>query len=198
MTSALLLSGGMDSVCITHWKRPCFGITIDYGHNPAPGEIRAASAVCNALDIEHIVLRTDISDLGDGDLVGKAPTDGAPASEWWPYRNQFLLTLAAMKCHSIGASVLMIGTIKTDSFHADGTAEFIDQMNRIVEIQEGELKITAPGIKYTAKELVRVSETPLDILSWAHSCYVSEIACGFCRGCRKHYETMEATYGTAY
>ena len=198
MTTALLLSGGMDSVCITHWKRPSFGITIDYGHNPAPGEIRAASAVCNALDIEHIVLRTDISALGSGDLAGKAPTDGAPASEWWPYRNQFLLTLAAMKCHSIGVSVLMIGAIKTDGFHADGTIGFIDQMNRIFELQEGELKITAPGIEYTAEELVRVSETPLHVLSWAHSCHVSEIACGFCRGCRKHYETMEATFGTAY
>ena len=198
MKSALLLSGGMDSVCIAYWKRPCFGITIDYGHNPAPGEIRAAAAVCAALDIEHTVLRTDISVLGSGDLAGRAPTNGAPASEWWPYRNQFLLTLAAMKCHLIGASVLMIGTIKTDGFHADGTARFIDQINRIFELQEGELKITAPGIEYTAEELVRVSETPLDVLSWAHSCHVSELACGFCRGCRKHYGTMGATFGTSY
>ena len=198
MTSALLLSGGMDSVCITYWKRPCVGVTIDYGHNPAAGEIRAASAVCDALDIEHIVLRADISKLGSGDLAGKAPMDGAPASEWWPYRNQFLLTLAAMKCHLIGVSVLMIGVNKTDSFHADGTARFINQMNHIFGLQEGELKITAPGIAYTTEELVRVSQIPLDILSWAHSCHVSEIACGFCRGCRKHYETMGATFGIAY
>ena len=45
--------------------------------HPARGEIRAAAAVCDALDIEHIVLRTDISALGSGDLAGKAPTDGA-------------------------------------------------------------------------------------------------------------------------
>ena len=41
MTAALLLSGGMDSVAIAYWKRPRYGITINYGQEPAEGEIRA-------------------------------------------------------------------------------------------------------------------------------------------------------------
>ena len=50
------------------------------------------------LNLEHRVIRCDLSDLGSGDLVGKAANVAAPASEWWPYRNQMLVTLAAMEC----------------------------------------------------------------------------------------------------
>ena len=198
MTAALLLSGGMDSVCISYWKRPNYGITIDYGHNPGPGELRAASAVCNALNIEHIIVTADISALGSGDLAGTAPVTGAPASEWWPYRNQFLLTLAAMKCQSLEVPDLMIGALKTDGFHSDGTIEFIEHMNNLFGMQEGELTVSAPAIELSAVELVKFSGTPMSILSWSHSCHLSEVACGFCRGCRKHYETMEACFEIAY
>lgn len=198
MTVALLLSGGMDSVCIAYWTRPAYGITIDYGQKPGPGETRAASAVCDALAIEHIILEADISALGSGDLAGAEPVEGAPASEWWPYRNQFLMTLAAMKCHALGVTNLMIGALKTDGFHADGTAEFVARMNDLFALQEGELQITAPAIDMNAQELVETSQVPLGVLSWSHSCHVADIACGFCRGCRKHYDTMEACFGIAY
>lgn len=196
--SALLISGGMDSVCIAWWKRPSHGITIDYGQKPALGELRAASAVCNTLGIEHLVIRTDISALGSGDLAGNAPSVKAPASEWWPYRNQFLLSLAAMQCHQLDVNVLMIGALKTDGFHADGSVEFIEKMNDLFDLQEGVLKVEAPAITLTAGELVKVSKIPSELLSWSHSCHVSDVACGFCRGCQKHFETMESEFGTAY
>jgi len=196
--TALLLSGGMDSTAIAYWKRPSVAITIDYGQKPAPGEIRAASAVCAALDIMHVVISADISALGSGDLVGEAPSDGAPASEWWPYRNQFLISLAAMKCHQLGQSELMIGALNTDGFHADGTLEFIERINALLSLQEGSLSVSAPAITLTAAELVRRSEIPEELLCWSHSCHVAETACGFCRGCRKHFETMEACFGHAF
>lgn len=196
--TALLLSGGMDSVAIAYWKRPSIAITIDYGQTPAAGEFRAASAICAALEIEHVKIRADISALGSGDLVGDEPSDGAPASEWWPYRNQFLISLAAMKCHSLGQSELMIGALKTDGFHADGTPEFISQVNSLLSLQEGSLLISAPAIELSASELVRASKIPEELLCWSHSCHVAETACGFCRGCRKHFETMEACFGHAY
>jgi len=196
--TALLLSGGMDSTAIAYWKRPSVAITIDYGQKPAPGEIRAASAICSALNIEHVLISADISELGSGDLVGDAPSKRAPASEWWPYRNQFLISLAAMKCHHLGSSELMIGALKTDGFHADGTREFIDRINALLSLQEGNLKVFAPAIALTATELVRRSGIPQELLCWSHSCHLAETACGFCRGCRKHFETMEACFGHAY
>ena len=198
MTAALLLSGGMDSVAIAYWQRPRYGITINYGQMPAEGEIRAAGAVCNTLDIEHVVIHADISALGSGDLAGLPPADDAPATEWWPYRNQFLLTVAAMKCLLLGAPELMIGALRTDGFHADGTAEFIGRMNDLFQIQEGDLKVTAPAIELTAVELVQNSQAPHSVLAWSHSCHVAPRACGYCRGCHKHFETMGACFSHAY
>lgn len=198
MTTALLLSGGMDSVAIAYWKRPRYGITIHYGQKPVEGEIRAASVVCEALDIEHVVIHADISALGSGDLAGLPPTNNAPATEWWPYRNQFLMTVAAMKCLSLGASELMIGALRTDGFHADGTAEFIKGMNELFSLQEGDLEVTAPAINLSAVELVQKSQVPHNVLAWSHSCHVASHACGNCRGCRKHFETMQAWLSHAY
>ena len=198
MTSALLLSGGMDSVAIAYWKRPKYGITVDYGQKPASGEVRAAVAVCAALNIQHKVIRADISALGSGDLSGKSPSRIAPAREWWPYRNQFLLTVAGMKCQLLGATEIMIGTLGTDNFHADGTCGFVRSMNALFEQQEGTLRVTAPAIELDAVELVRSSGIPFRLLAWSHSCHVAETACGYCRGCKKHYETMKECFDRAY
>lgn len=198
MTTALLLSGGMDSCALAYWRRPEFAITIDYGQKPAGGEIRAAQAICHTLRIDHTVITADISKLGSGDLVGIASTADAPASEWWPYRNQFLCTVAAMKCHQLGVQRLMIGALKTDGFHADGRPEFVQQMNALFELQEGDLQIEAPAQGLDAVELVGRSGIPRELIAWSHSCHTSEYACGFCRGCRKHYETMAVAFGEPY
>jgi 7-cyano-7-deazaguanine synthase len=192
MKHALLLSGGMDSTCLAFWRRPDLAITIDYGHKAADGEVRAATAICQALGIEHRIIRCDLSMLGSGDLAGTAPNPNAPASEWWPYRNQMLVTIAAMECIKHGVSVLEIGSLRTDGFHVDGRKSFLEALNALLSMQEGGLCLDAPAAEYSAEELVRVSRIPMDILGWSHSCHVSDYACGHCRGCRKHYETMEA------
>lgn len=198
MKRALLLSGGMDSTALAYWCRPTHAITIDYGQKPAPGEIRAAAAVCQNLSIEHIVLQTDISVLGSGDLAGTPALENAPAPEWWPYRNQFLLTVAAMKCQQLGLTKLLIGALKTDGFHADGAPEFVRLMNALFQFQEGDLEVIAPAHGLTAAELISHSGVPMDILAWSHSCHTAEYACGFCRGCRKHFETMESVIGVPF
>lgn len=198
MSTALLLSGGMDSTAIAFWYRPDLAITINYGHASAMGEKRAASAVASELGIDHAFLTTNIAEIGSGDLAGTKPHKDAPATEWWPYRNQFLLTVASMRCLGDGISKLMIGALRTDGFHADGTPTFISAFNDLIIMQEGELEVVAPAIHLSAAELVRESEIPRELLSWAHSCHKSDIACGNCRGCWKHQETMQELYGEPY
>lgn len=190
MKSALLLSGGMDSIAIAYWQKPEFAITVDYGQRPATAEVRAAAAVCTELRIEHFVIQTDLSALGSGDMAGSSALPEAPVPEWWPFRNQMLVTLAAMKSVSIGAGRILIGTLRTDGVHADGRKEFVDGMRALLTMQEGALCLEAPALSLTAVELVQKSNVPMELLAWAHSCHVSEYACGMCRGCRKHYETM--------
>lgn len=190
MKTALLLSGGMDSIAIAYWKRPEIAITVDYGQRPAAAEIRAAKAVAEVLGIEHHVVHADLSALGSGDMAETASLAMAPASEWWPFRNQMLVTLAAMKVVGLGVRRLLIGTLKTDGHHADSRPAFIRGLDTLLRLQEGEIGLEAPAIELTAVELIRESGVTMDVLSWAHSCHVGEYACGLCRGCRKHYETL--------
>ncbi|KXU89792.1 7-cyano-7-deazaguanine synthase [Paraburkholderia monticola] len=190
MKTALLLSGGMDSVAIAYWMRPEVGITVAYGQRAAEAEVRAAAAVCEALNIEHHVIDADLSALGSGDMAGSAPAALAPVSEWWPFRNQMLITLAAMKAVSLDVNRLLIGTLRTDGMHADGTQEFIAAINALLRCQEGAISLEAPAIGLTGPELITASGVPADLLAWAHSCHVANEACGMCRGCRKHYETL--------
>ncbi|MGB8542744.1 MAG: 7-cyano-7-deazaguanine synthase [Candidatus Acidiferrales bacterium] len=184
------MSGGVDSIAVTYWKRPSIALTIDYGQSPGSAEIRAASAVCSALSIQHQVIHIDCSDLGSGDLSNKPPLEAAPMSEWWPFRNQLLVTLAAMKGISLGIADLLIGSVKTDGVHADGSSKFIEKINDLVSMQEGEMRVIAPAIDLTTVELIRRSKVTVELLSWAHSCHKGNYACGICRGCAKHYSTM--------
>lgn len=191
MKTALLLSGGMDSISIAYWKRPDICVTVDYGQRPAAAEIRAAQAVTSGLKIQHEIVQADLSALGSGDLAGQTALNIAPVSEWWPFRNQMLITLAAMKVVGLGVDTLLIGALRTDGLHLDGTAQFVSAISALTELQEGKLVVEAPAIELDAAELVRLSGIPLELLSWSHSCHVSDFACGLCRGCQKHYDTFK-------
>lgn len=198
MKSALLLSGGMDSTSIVYWKRPDMAVTVDYGQLAAPAELRAAAAVCTELGIENLAVRVDLARFGTGDMSGRPALDLAPRSEWWPYRNQALVTIAAMATISHGVGRLMIGTLRTDAHHADGTAGFVANLAALLAMQEGAMLLEAPAIALDAVELVKASNVPMEILSWSHSCHRSDFACGECGGCRKHYKTMEAIGADPY
>lgn len=191
MKTALLLSGGMDSLCIAWWKRPDIAITIDYGQLPAQAEISAARAICSALNIDHHVIRVDCRALGSGDMAGASADEHAPASDWWPYRNQLLATLAAMKAISLGVTHILIGTVRSDGSHMDGTPEFVEALNHLLTMQEGAMTIEAPAIHLATAELAHLSGVPVELLVWAHSCHKANVACGNCRGCNKYFETLQ-------
>jgi 7-cyano-7-deazaguanine synthase len=65
-------------------------------------------------------------------------------------------------------------------------------MSAVLRVQEGQLSVEAPAIDISAADLIRNSGVPTEVLAWAHSCHVAEYACGVCRGCLKHYQTLEA------
>lgn len=193
---ALLLSGGMDSTALAWGLRPELSLTIDYGQLAAPAEIRAAAAVCEAVGSRHRVIRVDCSGLGSGDMAGTTPATEAPVSEWWPFRNQLIITLGAAAAIQVGISVLTIGSVAGDASHVDGRREFLDAMNDLLRMQEGGLTLEAPALAETTVTLCRRVSVPIEVLAWSHSCHVAEWACGRCRGCRKHRECMrELGYG---
>lgn len=189
---AILLSGGMDSIAISYWKKPKYAITIDYGQLPAEGEIRAASIVAKQLGMLHEIIRIDCKQLGSGDMVGTKPSINAPISEWWPYRNQLLVTFGLMAAIKHEVDELMIGCVKSDSVHMDGTSAFIEQLSSLSSLQEGHICVTAPAIDMTTAELVKTSRIPAGQLLWAHSCHKAAVACGGCHGCFKYMHALQS------
>lgn len=196
MKIGILLSGGIDSTSLLWWKRPNIAYTVDYGQLPARAEIEASTAICKRLKIPHTVIKVDCKSLGSGDLAGKEPNQHAPESDWWPFRNQLLVTLVAMKAITDGVTHLLLGTVKSDSIHKDGTKEFFNAISQLTECQEGNLVIEAPALDLSSVDLVRLSEIPLESLAWAHSCHTANISCGACRGCNKYFQVFhEIGYG---
>jgi len=192
MSEVLLLSGGIDSTALAAWRRPDYCLTIDYGQIPSVSEIAASSSVCTALCLNHEVVKIPIAQLGSGSLVGTQHAAVSSNPEFWPFRNQLLVTLAGMAAINHSAAKVVIGTVASDKRHVDGSEAFVQQLNALLKMQEGGISLEAPAITYNSLDLIRASKIDLDVLAWAHSCHSSNVACGHCPGCAKHSEVMQA------
>lgn len=191
MSKAILLSGGIDSIALAYWKKPQIAFTINYGQKPAVAEIRSSKTVCDILGIKHVIIEADCSHLGSGDLSATNALEIAPSSEWWPYRNQLLVTLASMKAITLDVDELIVGSVLSDGFHKDGTGNFYSLLHALMNYQESNITISAPAITLTSTELVISSGVPSEILFYAHSCHKNNIPCCQCRGCNKYIEVIK-------
>lgn len=183
----LLLSGGIESSCLAFWQRPDRCLTVDYGQVCAEMEIETATAIARRLKIPHeaIVARPSKSFGLPHKKIGYSKKP-----EFWPFRNQFLGTVAAM--HSFGTSIkeIWFGTVKGDNRFSDGSKIFYKRLGSLISHQEGNIKISAPAINLTTEQLIIKSKTPRSILGATFSCHRSNIACGDCPGCRKQRELL--------
>jgi 7-cyano-7-deazaguanine synthase len=118
----------------------------------------------------------------------------SPSPEWWPFRNQLLITFALMKSLKLNINQLMVASVRSDGFHKDGTVGFYEAINTLSSYQEGNIAVTAPCIQFNTVELIKLSQVPKEILLWAHSCHKSNIACGNCRGCLKYSQVMQELF----
>lgn len=187
------MSGGLDSSALAYWLRPDVCVTIDYGQVAAKGEMAASVALCDVMQLEHRRIVVDLSSLGSGSMADRAAAPGAAATEFWPYRNQMLVTLAAMMLMPEGLKEIMVGAVATDR-HADGKAPFFRAMHRVMSSQEGGVHVTAPALRLSTPGLLRRSAFPYDLIGLTFSCHVHEFACGQCGGCLKHRECLDDAY----
>lgn len=188
----LLFSGGVESTCLAAMYRPDLLLTLDYGQVPADGEKRAARFIADRLSLSHDTLTVPMRLLGVGDMAGTAPFGSGEATEAWPFRNQMLITLAAMRFSRDGYTEFMIGTVRSDCIHPDGTLEFVHAIDQALQIQDTRIRLTAPAIDMSTFELVQASNVSRDLLGWTFSCHRAAVACGQCRGCQKTVELLRA------
>lgn len=192
MSELLLLSGGIDSIALAAWKRPSVCLTINYGQAAAKAEIQASAQICKDLGLEHMVLDAAIQGLGSGRMAGESQSPHSLHAEFWPFRNQYLITVAGMVALKTGCDTILIGTVVTDQRHKDGSPLFLQHLRQTILLQEGALGLEAPGAGLTSEELVRQSGISPSVLAWAHSCHTGSLACGDCPGCHKHSEVTAA------
>lgn len=188
--TGLLFSGGMDSVALAHHRRPDRLILINYGQIVSSAEIKAARYFANELDLPLTELEADLRCTGAGSLAHADQEQTGHHPEWWPFRNQLLVSIGAAWGVTKGITRLLIGTVKSDSCFADGTERFLDAMNALLATQEGAMRLEAPAIGIDTSELIRVSAMPTRYLPMCFSCNVSIRPCGTCRSCIKHTEIM--------
>lgn len=188
---ALLLTGGLDSTALAWMLEIDRALFVDYGQRPARGEERAARAVAGAIGIPLDVRRVDLSAFGHGTMspAGTVLCGAGGTPEFWPYRNQMLVTLAAMAYAAEPLTEIVVGTVVGDDAHPDGRPEFIEDIDRIVSRQSG-VRVVAPALGMTTLELVRKAAVPRSVLGWTFSCHTGEWACGSCRGCNKHRDVI--------
>lgn len=187
----LLLTGGLDSTALAWMLKVERGLFVDYGQRPAKGEERAARAVADALCIPLDIRRVDLSAFGNGTMsaTGVELPSASRAPEFWPYRNQMLITLAGMACAAEALTEIVIGTVVGDDAHPDGRPEFLEAMDRVMSEQSG-VRVVAPALGMTTLELVMKAAVPRSVLGWTFSCHTGEWACGSCRGCNKHRDVI--------
>lgn len=195
MSRLLLLSGGLDSSAIAGVARPDAAVFVNYGQRPAQSEAESARMVARHLGFPLHETTIDFSPLGTGLLVGAAKEPGAPTPEWFPYRNQLLVTVAAAVALRHGHSTVLLGLVAGDGDrHADGTSTFVAQIDRLVAAQEGGVRVEAPFLDTPTATIVEQSGLPEHVIRRTHSCHVGNLACGQCPGCHRRALVLVGTF----
>ena len=208
MKALVLFSGGLDSsTCLAlavkkHGRENVTALSIYYGQKHDK-EIKAADAVCEHYNVEHITL--DLSTMfqfsdctllqhSDGEIPEEsyaeqlAKTDGKPVSTYVPFRNGLFLSSASAIALSKGCSKIYYGAHSDDAAgnaYPDCSEAFNNAMNTAIYEGSGkQLTIEAPFINLTKAQVVNKGleiGVPYE-LTW--SCYEGhEKACGKCGTC---------------
>lgn len=186
MGTVLLLSGGLDSAALALMIRPALTVFVDYGQKPRHAESRAAGAVAAHLSLPFITVRLPLADLGGGLMHDDEPMPNAPSPEWWPFRNQFLATAGAAVAVRHGLGEVALASVRGDGErHVDGSLHFYTQLNTLMQMQEGGVRVIAPAIHMSTLELLREVRAERSLIGWTVSCHRANDPCGECPGCWK-------------
>ena len=201
--SAIIISGGMDSVTMLHEyrERIALGISFDYGANHNQKEIPFAKMHCEALGIRHITIPLEFmtkyfkSSLLEGaDAIPEGHyADENMKSTVVSFRNGIMLSIAAGIAESNGLDYVMIANHFGDhAIYPDCRKEFIEAMNHAVSSGTYKnIQILAPYTDISKSEIARHGKKLGIDYSTTWSCYKGgEIHCGKCGTCVERKEAL--------
>lgn len=201
--SAIIVSGGMDSITMLYEYKDIIGlaITFDYGSNHAEKEISYAKLHCEKLGVEHIIIPLKFihtyfkSSLLEG---AEAIPEGHYAdknmkSTVVPFRNGIMLSIACGLAESYGLKRVMIANHSGDhAIYPDCRATFINSMSEAMSYGTYEhISIYAPYTGITKSDIARHGKELGIDYSKTWSCYKGgDKHCGKCGTCVERKEAL--------
>ena len=201
--SVIILSGGMDSVTLLHYRkeRIALAVSFDYGSNHNVREIECARRQCENLGIEHLVIPLDFmgiyfrSSLLEGaDSIPEGHyADENMKSTVVPFRNGIMLSVACGLAESRGLRHVMMANHGGDhAIYPDCRPEFVTSMSDAMRngTYEG-VDILAEFTNITKSDIARLGKKLGVDYSMTYSCYKGGAKhCGRCGTCIEHKEAM--------
>ncbi len=207
MNALLLFSGGLDSTTLLYCIRKRFdsitALTFDYGQRHSL-EIEMSKKVLNESDIStvsQIIFKIDLSQIG-----GSALTDlsinipDIPVNRigeqipitYVPFRNGIFLSVAAALAEKEEIKTIIGGWNQLDySGYPDCRTDFIASMEKSINLgtKTGsighKIKILAPLIHLSKKEIILLGKKNEADYSYSYSCYNGDpVPCGYCDSCK--------------
>ncbi len=201
--SAIIVSGGMDSITLLYEQREriALGISFDYGSNHNAREIPFAELHCERLGIKHITVKLDFmhqyfkSSLLDGaDAIPEGHyADDNMKSTVVPFRNGIMLSIAAGIAESQGLSNVFMANHGGDhTIYPDCRPEFVSAINEATRLGTyANVTVSAPYTNITKGDIARRGAALGIDYSETWSCYKGENKhCGKCGTCVERREAL--------
>lgn len=203
--AVVTLSGGADSATVLYLAmRECdevHAISVNYGQRHAK-ELECAKKLCELNEIPHkIVEFTTLGGFGGSPLVDMsmdvpAQADNKQTSTVVPYRNTFLVTIAAAYAQSIGFNVVYAGPTYEDlANYPDCRPEYFAALQTALRLGGTihELEICTPFITTTKDQIVRIGILMKVPYEHTWTCYKGgDVPCGVCDSCRERMASFKA------
>lgn len=201
--SIIILSGGMDSVTLMHYRkdRIALAVSFDYGSNHNAREIACASEQCRILGIEHIVIPLSfMSRYFKSSLLEGAESipeghyeDENMKSTVVPFRNGIMLSVACGLAESRGLKHVMMANHGGDhAIYPDCRPEFVKAMSDAMKYGTYDgVTIEADFTDVTKADIARLGNSLGVDYSLTYSCYKGgEKHCGKCGTCVERKESF--------
>lgn len=201
--SAIIVSGGMDSITLLHEYKDeiALAITFNYGSNHAKKEIAFAKEHCAELGIEHLVIPLSfMHDYFKSSLLEGA--DAIPEGHYEaenmrstvvPFRNGIMLAVACGLAESRGLHRVMIANHGGDhAIYPDCRGTFIEAMSEAMSYGTyGNVKVFAPYTGITKADIAKRGASLGVDYSRTWSCYKGgDKHCGKCGTCIERKEAF--------
>ena len=207
MTTAILLSGGMDSITLLWWLKtqnqsPVHAISIDYNQRHRI-ELQSAARLAHLAEVAaHKTITLDLNTIGNSPLTD--PTLTVPIADAnqqidtvVPFRNMLFVTLAAAYCETQHISDLYLAPVKDDyQAYRDCRRPFYDSLEKSLRLggtHDTPFALHTPFVDKWKSEVIALGLELGVPYAETHTCYEGlRPACGLCDACAERIAAFKA------